>query len=109
MTAPLDMLFGQSSAHIDYETIEEAFGKLAKWGMNHFELFGHKLLYTHIADNDGVSDQRIGAGRGTINWPRALADTLATGFRGPFTIEYSERFADECHDDVRRWLGLCDG
>jgi len=75
----------------------------------YLERFGHKLFYTHIADNDGADDQHIGAGLGTIDWPRAFADTLATGFRGPFTIEYPERFADECHDDVRRWLGLCDG
>jgi len=68
--------------------------------------FGRRLCYTHIDDNDGVHDGHIGVGFGTVDWPHAFQSTLATGFRGPFTIEYPERFAAECHHAVKRWLGL---
>ena len=48
------------------------------------------LVYTHIADNYGEHDDHVGFGEGTVDWPAALTETLATGFRGPFVIEFPE-------------------
>jgi sugar phosphate isomerase/epimerase len=66
--------------------------------------FGHRLLYTHIQDTDGVKDQHAGVGFGTIDWPRAIRDTLATGFRGPFTVEYPEKYAEVSHPRLKELL-----
>lgn len=52
---------------------------------------GPKLAYTHIADNLGENDDHLAPEDGTIDWPDVLGQTLATGFRGPFTIEFPEQ------------------
>lgn len=49
------------------------------------------LAYTHIADNLGENDDHLGPDDGTIDWPQTLRQTLATGFRGPFIIEFPEK------------------
>jgi sugar phosphate isomerase/epimerase len=48
------------------------------------------LAYVHIADNEGVDDNHLAPGEGTVDWPVSLAQTLNTGFRGPFILEYPE-------------------
>jgi len=65
---------------------EEFIARLAPW-----------LAYTHIADNMGEHDDHLAAGDGTVDWPAALRQTIQTGFRGPFTIEFPE------HGDPRRF------
>ncbi|MEN6642285.1 MAG: sugar phosphate isomerase/epimerase family protein [Armatimonadia bacterium] len=52
---------------------------------------GPYLSYTHIADNLGEHDDHLGPDDGTIEWPRVLRQTLATGFTGPFIIEFPEK------------------
>ena len=49
------------------------------------------LAYTHIADNLGEHDDHLAPEEGTVDWPEVLGQTLQTGFRGPFTIEFPER------------------
>jgi sugar phosphate isomerase/epimerase len=48
------------------------------------------LAYTHIADNMGEHDEHLAFGQGTVDWERVLAETLNTGFRGPYVIEFPE-------------------
>lgn len=61
------------------------------------------LSYTHIADSMGEHDDHLAAGDGTVDWPTALDQTLRTGFRGPFTIEFPEQ-GDPAR--FRRFLGM---
>ena len=51
---------------------------------------GHKLMYTHVHDNQGEADDHLGFGMGKIDWTRVLRETFKTGFRGPFVVEYPE-------------------
>ncbi len=51
---------------------------------------GHKLMYAHVQDTRGDLDEHIGYGMGVVDWPHVLKRTLATGFRGPFVIEFPE-------------------
>jgi sugar phosphate isomerase/epimerase len=51
---------------------------------------GHKIIYAHVQDTRGDLDEHLGYGMGVIDWKKALASTLATGFRGPFIIEFPE-------------------
>ena len=48
------------------------------------------LAYTHIADNMGEHDEHLAFGQGTVDWEHALAETLKTGFPGPYVIEFPE-------------------
>ncbi len=48
------------------------------------------LAYTHIADNLGEHDDHLAWRDGTVPWESVLRRTLATGFRGPFVIEFPE-------------------
>lgn len=50
-----------------------------------------QLAYTHIADNLGENDDHLGPDDGTIDWLDVLGRTLATGFTGPFIIEFPEQ------------------
>lgn len=54
------------------------------------ERLGHKVIYAHVQDTRGDLDEHLGYGMGVIDWGRALQATLATGFRGPFIVEYPE-------------------
>lgn len=54
------------------------------------ERLAHKLMYAHVQDTRGDLDEHLGYGMGVIDWPYALRRALATGFRGPFVIEFPE-------------------
>ena len=51
----------------------------------------HKLAYAHLTDNHGEHDDHLGFAEGTLNWNETLAAMLASGFRGPYVIEYPEQ------------------
>lgn len=51
---------------------------------------GHKISYAHVQDTRGDLDEHLPYGMGKVDWPHALTRTLATGFRGPFVIEFPE-------------------
>jgi sugar phosphate isomerase/epimerase len=52
---------------------------------------GHRLVYTHLADNLGEHDDHLAFGEGTVPWLQVLSATRDTGFRGPFTVEFPVR------------------
>jgi sugar phosphate isomerase/epimerase len=74
---------------------------------------GHKLMYAHVQDTRGDLDEHLGYGMGIIDWPRALRRALATGFRGPFVIEFPEFHGLERIDrflsDLRAHAAAADG
>ncbi len=65
------------------------------------EKLGHKLMYTHVHDNDGKTDDHLGYGMGTIDWTSVLRETFKTGFHGPFVVEYPELHGT---DKIERFL-----
>jgi len=66
------------------------------------------LCYTHIADNMGEHDEHLPFGEGTVDWQDVLWQTLKTGFRGPFVIEFPESFGTQfftkCVQTIRNSL-----
>ncbi len=63
----------------------------------------HKLMYANVQDTRGDLDEHLGYGMGVIDWPHALRRALATGFRGPFIIEFPE-FHGDCIEKFLRDL-----
>jgi sugar phosphate isomerase/epimerase len=55
------------------------------------ERVGHRLVYTHLADNLGEHDDHLMFGDGTVPWREVLTATRDIGYRGPFTIEFPVR------------------
>ena len=52
---------------------------------------GHRLVYTHLADNLGEHDDHLMFGEGTVPWRKVLTATRDIGYRGPFTVEFPVR------------------
>jgi sugar phosphate isomerase/epimerase len=52
---------------------------------------GHRLVYTHLADNLGGHDDHLMFGEGAVPWREVLTATLAIGYSGPFTVEFPVR------------------
>ena len=72
----------------------------------------NRLIYAHVHDTRGDLDEHLGYGMGVIDWPHALQRVLATGFRGPFVIEFPEFHGSERMqrflDDLRTWAAAAD-
>ncbi len=68
---------------------------------------GHRLVYTHLADNMGEHDDHLAFGEGTVPWLEVLTATRDIGYRGPFTVEFPVRDGHlkplhHCLDTIRR-------
>lgn len=48
---------------------------------------GHRLVATHIQDNDGLSDEHLLPYYGSINWRSVVGALREIGYRGPFCYE----------------------
>ena len=55
-----------------------------------FELMRDRIRSTHIHDNDGVDDQHLFPGAGTIDWSRAMQMLAARGDQYPLLLELKE-------------------
>lgn len=70
-----------------------------------------RLEYAHLADNFGEEDTHLPFGEGSVDWSAALEQTLNTGFRGPFIVEYPataetvSRFRDFLQKILRQGAG----
>jgi sugar phosphate isomerase/epimerase len=65
---------------------------------------GHRLVYTHLADNLGGHDDHLMFGEGAVPWREVLTATRDTGYRGPFTVEFPVRESMEGLEQCRRML-----
>ncbi|MBM4083955.1 MAG: sugar phosphate isomerase/epimerase [Planctomycetes bacterium] len=99
-----EFLFSRVGAKCVGMNLDYGHGHITGHLYEYLRRFGSRLVYTHIQDNDGVKDQHIGVGFGTIDWPKAIRETLATGFRGPFTVEYLEKYAEVAHPKLKALL-----
>ncbi len=48
---------------------------------------GRRLIALHIQDNDGLSDQHLAPGRGSIDWEAGIAALREIGYEGIFNLE----------------------
>jgi sugar phosphate isomerase/epimerase len=65
---------------------------------------GAHLGCVHIADNHSEHDDHLAPGEGTIDWPSLLPAIAATGFRGPYVLEFPETRGPEFYEEVAGWV-----
>ncbi len=70
------------------------------------ERVGHRLIYTHLADNMGEHDDHLSYGEGNIDWDSVFRQTADVGYSGPFIVEFPEKrgreHIDRCVEHIRR-------
>jgi len=71
--------------------------------------YGHRLIATHLHDNDGSSDQHRLPGEGKVDWPMVVAALKATHYARPPNLETNkppgvelEAFCKQAMDTIRR-------
>ena len=60
-----------------------------------------RVFNVHLHDNNGVSDQHLPLGQGTVPWGRVLAQLAGTYHKGPLTFEFLTR-PSEYTEIIRR-------
>jgi len=61
-----------------------------------------RLMYVHLADNDGTSSQHLPAGRGTLDFPNIFRSLKQIGYTGYANVDFGGVPADQIWDEVRR-------
>lgn len=51
--------------------------------------WGHRWRYTHINDNNGLSDQHLPPGQGTVNWIELAQCARQCDYQGPLMMEFA--------------------
>ena len=76
----------------------------------HFDLvipkLKKRLMYVHLADNDGTFSYHLPAGRGNIDFPAVFRSLVGAGFSGYANVDYGGVPADQILEEVRSALGL---
>lgn len=47
-----------------------------------------RVFNVHMHDNNGIQDDHLPPGRGTVQWRRVLSVLASGGYRGPITLEF---------------------
>jgi sugar phosphate isomerase/epimerase len=72
----------------------------------HLELvipkLGERLMYVHLADNDGSASYHLPAGRGNIDFESVLRSLAAIGYEGYVNVDFGGVPAGEIWDEVCR-------
>jgi len=61
-----------------------------------------RLMYVHLADNDGSASFHYPAGRGNINFPSVFRSLKAVGYDGFVNVDYGGVPSDQIWEEVRR-------
>lgn len=61
-----------------------------------------RLMYVHLADNDGSSSHHLPAGRGTLDFPAIFRSLKQIGYTGYANVDFGGVPADQIWDEVRR-------
>ena len=56
--------------------------------------FSSKIISVHYHDNNGIKDDHLNIGDGTINWKQVMKAFAKIGYSGPFLSETKESPAD---------------
>lgn len=63
---------------------------------------GKRLMYVHLADNDGSASYHLPAGRGNVDFPGLFQTLKATGYTGYTNVDYGGVPSDEIAEEVKR-------
>jgi sugar phosphate isomerase/epimerase len=61
-----------------------------------------RLMYVHLADNDGTFPYHLPAGRGTIDFPAVFRALNAIGYDGFVNVDYGGVASDQILSEVRK-------
>ncbi len=61
-----------------------------------------RLLYVHLADNDGAHPYHLPAGRGNIDFPAVFRTLRAVGYGGYVNVDYGGVPSDQILEEVKR-------
>ncbi|MBN1674699.1 MAG: sugar phosphate isomerase/epimerase [Kiritimatiellae bacterium] len=56
-----------------------------------------RLGFVHLNDNNGIDDEHLPPGRGTIDWPRLLHALHTCGYAGALNFELKQAFDSPAH------------
>lgn len=72
----------------------------------HFDLvipkLKDRLLYVHLADNDGTVSYHLPAGSGTIDFPAAFRSLASVGYEGYVNVDYGGVASDQILREVKK-------
>jgi len=72
----------------------------------HFDLvipkLRRRLMYVHLADNDGTFSYHLPAGRGNIDFPAVFLSLHAVGYDGYVNVDYGGVPPDQILDEVKK-------
>jgi len=60
------------------------------------DLVHDRLAFTHVHDNDGITDQHFVPGHGNIDWQRFMRYLDRCGYTGPMNFELREECDYSC-------------
>lgn len=61
-----------------------------------------RLMYVHLADNDGSFSHHLPAGRGTVDFPAIFRSLKQIGYDGYANVDFGGVPADQIWDEVKR-------
>ena len=66
-------------------------GNMCGDGIDWLGAHAERLIVVHLHDNDGVGDQHLLPGMGTVDWPRLVRAITASPYDKPLSLEVSQK------------------
>ena len=85
-------------------TLDTGHAFLSGGCLNYIEALGSRLIYAHLHSNDGATDGHLGYPEGVLDWEGTLRAMMASGFRGPYNIEFDYDSGGRALRDLLRRL-----
>jgi sugar phosphate isomerase/epimerase len=63
---------------------------------------GKRLMYVHLADNDGTISRHLPAGQGNIDFPEVFKTLKAAGYRGYTNVDFGGVPPDQIWEEAKR-------
>ncbi|MFT5368069.1 MAG: sugar phosphate isomerase/epimerase [Candidatus Latescibacterota bacterium] len=85
-----NILFEHIDTSIVKLTLDTGHGNLCDCLHDLVATFSERLAFLHLHDNQGIKDEHLVPGRGTIDWKRLISDLDRAGYIGPLNFELRE-------------------
>ena len=99
-----EYIFSSVSDPVVGFTLDTGHAVLSGGYLNYIKVLGRRLIYAHLHSNDGATDRHQGYPKGVLDWEEALRAMMASGFRGPYNIEFDYDNGGRALRDLLRQL-----
>ena len=89
-----DLLFSAVEAPCVGMTIDTGHAAITGNTRAYLELFGKRVKFFHLDDNDGFNDQHLPPASGAIDWELLFKQMAYYGAEGSFSIEFNEAYVE---------------